>query len=288
MATPDPHAFGTLASADGDLRAVIDTAIRSAEPHELDEAGQLVGVVVPDGGRLELVDVTARLAGHQPEPARASGTYKTATVQSFIDITRRHESTTLTVWVHPTSGRVVAVLNDHGPSQDPEWGDHRAELQLLHTEEWQRWAKHDGKLLDQESFAEHIQDGLTEIASPPGAELLEIAQTMQGTTSAAWKAGVRLADGQVQIGYTEQADATAGRDGQLAIPTEFQLVLAPFVGEDVVAMDAHLRWRVRGGNLHIGYKLDNPQRVLRDALEKVAARLGEEFPGAVYFGEPRS
>jgi len=282
---------GSLAGGSGGIEAILDTAIRAAEPQPIDTNGDLVSVVVPTNGRLELVDVKAKLAHHQAAPDRARGTYKAATVQSFIDFVTRHEDDgdTLTIWVHPTSGRIVAVLNDHGRDQTPQWGDHRVDLQLIVTDEWQRWTRYDGHFLGQQEFAEHLQDGLTEIAEPPGAELLEIAQTMQGSVGVTWKSKVSITDGSVQFGYVEEADAKAGRgDRELSVPSDFKLVLAPFVGEGVAELDAHLRWRMNNGQLKIGYRLDNPQRVVREALERIAARLADNFPSQVFLGEPRT
>jgi uncharacterized protein YfdQ (DUF2303 family) len=268
-----------------DLQLVKDTALAAAEPKVLAET-ELVAFLVPDGGRLELVDLHEKLKRYATTPARAAGTHQAATVQAFIDITARHQSEALTVWVHPASGEIVAVLNDHGGEQAPGWGDHRVALKMIETDEWKRWKKLDGQLVKQEPFAEHIQEGLTEIAAPPAAELLEVVTTMQGNVGVSWQNGVSLRDGALQVKYVEQTDATAGRDGNLSIPTDFTLVMAPFIGEDVVQIDAKLRWRIRGGELTIGYKLDNPERIVREVLEKIADRLRDEFPGVVYLGSP--
>lgn len=273
----------TLAGGDSsDAQAIIDTAIASAEPDVL-EADKLYSVVLPGGGRQEIID----LEKYRRVPDRARGTHRAATVQSFIDIVQRYDDDHTTVWVHPTSGAVVAVLNDHGDGQAAAWGDHRVALQLIVTDEWKRWLSKDGQFLAQQEFAEHLQDGLTEIASPPAADLLEIAQTMQGSVGVTWKSKVSITDGSVQFGYVEEADAKAGRDRELPVPSEFTLVLAPFVGEPDAQLDAHLRWRVNGGKLAIGYRLDNPQRVVREALERIAEQLRGRFD-SVYLGEPRA
>lgn len=271
-------------SVETDAAVIVNTALAAAAPERLDRT-EIYSVVVPNDGRQEIID----LERFQAYPRRATGRYQVASVEAFIDLTKRHhDAAATTVWVHPISGAVVAVLNDHGASQDPEWGDHRVNLQLLPTNEWMRWISNDGKLLDQETFAEHLQDGITEIADPPAADLLEIAQTMQGHTNASWKSGVSIRDGSVQIGYTEEATAQAGRDGNVAIPEIFTLVLAPFMGEEPVEVRARLRWRVPSGKLRIGYKLEQPERVVQNALEKIAARLRDEFPDVVFLGEPRT
>jgi uncharacterized protein YfdQ (DUF2303 family) len=275
---------GELLHTGADTQVIVDTAYAAAEPKSL-STEDFYGIVVPAGAHAEVID----LEKHREHPRRARGTHKVATVPSFIDVVNRHEDeNATTIWVHPTSGLIQAVLNDHGRGQSPEWGDHRAELRLIHTEAWVRWTRLDGQLLDQEAFAEHLQDGLTEIAVPDAATLLEIAQTMQATANVAWKAGVSLHDGSVQMGYTEEVETRGGRDGTLEVPTEFVLVLPPFVGEPPVQITARLRWRPRDGKLKLGYRLVNPQQVLQDVLEQIASRLRSEFPERVFLGEPRA
>lgn len=270
-----------------DLELVKSTAIASVEPRVLAE-GELVAFVVPDGARLETVDLHEKLKRYANAPARAAGTHQAATVQAFINITTRHKSELhTTIWVHPVTGVIVAVLNDHGDDQAAGWGDHRVELKLTATDEWKRWTALDGQFLDQQKFAEHIQDGLTEIHSPPAADLLEVVQTMQGSTNASWANGVNLTNGAVTMKYVENVDATAGSGGNLTVPTDFKLVMAPFIGEDVVEIDAKLRWRLNGGKLSLGYKLDNPGRVVREVLERISTRLSEHFDN-VYLGSPSS
>lgn len=268
-----------------DLELVKNTTLAAAAPKVL-APDELVAFVVPENARLETVDLHEKLKRYAAKPARATGTHHASTVQAFIDITERHYATASTLWVHPTTGTVTAVLNDHDRDQAPGWGDHRVELELVKTEEWIRWTSLDGKLVEQEPFAEHIQDGLTEIADPPAADLLEVVTTMQGSVGVSWENGVSLRDGAVQMKYVETADASAGRNGTLAIPTDFTLFMAPFIGEQPCQIGAKLRWRVRNGKLTVGYKLEQPDRVIREVLEKIAARLQERFPGVVYLGTP--
>lgn len=59
---------------------------------------------------------------------------------------------------------------------------------------------------------------------------------------------------------------------------------APFIGEDRYRIAARFRFRVNGGQLKLGYVLDRPQSVLRDALDGVAERIAEQFP-RTYVGE---
>jgi uncharacterized protein YfdQ (DUF2303 family) len=278
--TPAPEG-GTLlkASPAGDAAAVIDAARRATEPKPLDTT-EYYAVPGADGD-VEVLD----LERYRPAPDRARGVYRPATVQSFIAYVNAHaDEEHSTVWVHPTEGRVVCVLNDHS-AESAEWGDHRVELTLLVTDEWKFWLARDGQLTGQEEFAEHIEDGVRQIVEPEAATMLEIAQSIHATTKASFRSATRLADGEVQMAYDEEVEASAGRKGELSIPREFVLALPPFVGEEPYKLTARLRYRLNSGTLRIGYRLDQPDAVVRDALEHIAGTLGDQFK-RVYMGTP--
>lgn len=276
--------FGTTG---GDARAVIDTAMAAAGPAALDSAKR-ASVVVPDGARLEVIDALAPRPTHDPRPGRKAGTYQTDTVESFAALVTEHVVPATTIWIDQDARRIVAVLNDHeGGAGTPEWGDHRVLLKLAHTPEWQHWAGLDGKLVGQVEFAEHIEDGVGEIVTPAAADMLEIAQSIHAHTQASFRSANRLQDGQVQVAYDEAVDASAGKSGDLKIPSEFELAIAPFVGGQPYKVTARLRYRVGGGQLKIGYKLDRPHLVVLDALGEIASGLAEKFD-RVFHGRPRS
>ncbi len=200
---------------------------------------------------------------------------------------KRHlDEDATTIWVHPENGKVVAVLDDHPPA-GAAWGKHRAELHLVVTDEWKFWTANDGQMLSQEAFAEHIELGLREIREPAGADMLEIAQSFYATTNAEMRSARRLQDGSVRVMYNEETEASAGARGELDIPKQFTLGVAPFLGEDAYEVVARLRYRINNGDLRLGYKLERPADVVRDALGQIAARLGEEFGDHVFMGSPR-
>lgn len=290
-------ALEEIRGAGSEAEIVADLAQSAAEPAVLDPYTRY-SVVVPDNGRLELVEPRDERLDH---PLRATGTVKLATVGSFAEYVERHKDPlggVTTVWVHPSSGEVKAVINDHqgtsaadgngDPDANPApgWGDHRAELALLHTPEWKLWTDADGDMLPQEAFAEHIEQGLPEVVRPDGADLLEIAQTLHATTNASFRSAIRLSDGTVQTQYDEEREASAGRKGEMTIPTEFELAIAPFLGEEREAVTARLRYRLNGGRLSLGYQLVRPHEVIRRTLDRVADQLSDRF-ARVYIGEPR-
>lgn len=264
-------------------QAIIDVA-REAQQQTmtLEEVDPSVDYVTLDReGNARILDLSSLL----DRPERPEGTYSLATLASFIDYVKKHDQGDhTTVWVHPTDGRVVAILDDHA-AEKTAWREHQARLDLLVTDEWKFWAEADGNYMGQQEFAGLLQEGLPDIAKPDAALLLEACSSIQATTNASFRSGFRLDNGEVKMQYDEQIDGKAGKHGELAIPEEFLLSLAPFVGNEKVIIAAHLRYRVRGGNLSIGYKLQQPDRVVQEALDEVADKLGAEFD-RVYRGQP--
>lgn len=278
----DTKKFGEIADSN-DTAAAIAAGVTLADPHEL-ETQKVYGVLVPDGAAHKIVDPEQFLEG----PRRAKGTVAPQTVDDLARYVQRHDDTTqTTVWVDADGQAVTAVLNDH-PAGGAAWGDHRATLKLKPTPEWQRWVALDGKLVDQEQFAEHIELGLPEIVDPDGATMLEIAQSIEGSKSADFKAGHRLQDGSVAIEYVETTAAKAGQKGELDIPARFRLAIAPFLGEEPAEISARFRYRIRGSGLVLGYLLERPELVVRQCVDNIADRLAGTFgQERVFVGRPR-
>jgi uncharacterized protein YfdQ (DUF2303 family) len=279
----DTPRFGEIAGSNN-TAAAIAAGVTLAEPVEID-ATKVYDRVVPAGATHEIID----LERHLSAPRRAHGTVNPQTVDDLARYVTRHDSTDeTTLWVDEDGHTVTAVLNDH-PSAGTGWGDHRAVLALRTTPEWKRWAKLDGELVDQERFAEHIELGLPEIVEPDGATMLEIAQSIEGSKSADFKAGHRLQSGAVAIEYVETTTAKAGQKGELEIPARFQLAIAPFLGEEPAELWARFRYRIRGDKLVLGYLLERPELVVRETIDRIGDRLAGTFgQQRVFVGRPRA
>lgn len=269
----------TTPPGDSDAQAIIDVALRSAAPTLL-EAGSIYAFATPVGGDIEIHDLEKML----PAPRRKRGIYHPATVEALTDYLNVHSATSTTVWVHPTSGSIVAIVDDHG-ADTPGWREHRVELQLTPTPEWTFWLRRDGHMLSQVEFAEHIEEGAVSIVRPDAATMLEVAQTFHAHTTAEFRSSTRLQSGETRLAYDETVQASAGAAGDMIVPTELQLSISPFLGEPPYRVTARLRFRVNGGKLTLGYRLDRPDRIASDALDGIRARIVEHVP-RVYLGTP--
>lgn len=284
MAAPEPITLPIRTADEGAAHLIHNLSVAATQTRPV-SVDLPTAVVLPEAAKVHVLD-PQQFDGLRDAPRRARGTVEPATIEAFIDYVREHRTEATTIWVAPETGKVVAVINDHGPGADPGWGDHRAVFTPRITAEWRRWAGADGKFMGQEQFAELLEDGLAEIAIPDGGQLLEIASTMTGHTNVTWQSAVRLSNGAVKAQYVEETSAKAGQKNDLEIPTAFTLVMPVFYGGDNVQVDARLRWRLKGGELLLGFRLDNPHRAVDDAIRAMDTKLGSEF-SRVYTGTPR-
>lgn len=271
--------FGEIAAVEAtDAAAIIAIARVAVAPVEVDPA-KIYTVVA--GDRV----VAADLERYLPAPRRMAGRYSPATVPAFVAYTIRFASdASTTIWVHPTSGRIVAVIDDHDAG-GPAWREHTVETRLQQTPEWIHWARLDGHMVSQVDFAEHIETGLDEIVDPDAATMLEVAQTFHAHTTAAFRSSNRLQSGEQRLQYDEEIKASAGHAGEILVPATLTLAIAPFIGETASTITARLRFRVNSGTLVLGYRLERPDQVIREALDAIVTRLEAQF-GNVYLGDP--
>jgi uncharacterized protein YfdQ (DUF2303 family) len=270
----------TLASTTSDTQAIIDAALAAAEPSSL-EAGDVASIIVPAGASLQVLDLEDKL----PNPRRKRGESTFFDAPSIVAYVNRHKTEATVLYMNDDGYRVVAVLNGHA-ADEPGWGDHRAVLKLRRTDAWSRWLGKDDQLMDQESFAEHIERNVIDIHEPAGADLLELAQTFQATTKAEFRSAKQLANGERQFQFSEEVSAAGGRNGEITIPKEFVLGIAPFEGTDPYKVRARLRYRLRDGRLTIGFVLDNPKDVERQAFREIAQAVADGTGLTALFGTP--
>ncbi len=183
-----------------------------------------------------------------------------------------HRTEGTTLYADSDDFTVTAVINDHA-AESAGHRDHRARLELEQTPGCLRWVGAHGKYLKQEQFAQLIEDGITEIADPDGATLLEVVQTIHSTNNATFRSGIRLQSGQVQFSYVENIDARAGAQGDIEIPEIITLVFEPFYGSEPIQVTARLRYRINQGELALGVWLIRHVEEIRKAFDTEVASL---------------
>jgi uncharacterized protein YfdQ (DUF2303 family) len=281
-------------SASTEAEVVGAYAQAAAAPTQIDPS-KVYSLTVPDGAASAVIDLEHLHA----YPRRASGTVILRDGASFIAYLRRHAGRNVTateddpdgdgtypfLYADQKSGRVTAVFNDD-IVEAAGWRDHRAELRLEPTPEWQHWSANNGKLMSQDAFAEHIQAGLSEIVTPTAAEMLELAESFAATNTCNFRSSHRLASGQRELVYAEKVEASAGGSKKMPIPDTFALGIAPWTGTDRFKLEAWLRYRINDGRLVLGYTLIRPHEVLISAFEQVTGQISDGTGGHVLNGQP--
>lgn len=213
-----------------DLAAALATARRvtpEAVPH----------VIVPQGYEVSSLE---RLL---PAPVRIRAKPTFNHPDSFINYVNEFRGDETRIFACEKKGILTAAI-DHPGRCAPTWSEHHATLALEPTPEWLAWVGIHRKEVRQVAFAEFIEEHTSEILEPSGAEMLEVALTLQNNRTAAVKSAIRLESGTVQFRWEEEDAVRAGKDGGVEIPTRFRIAVAPFKGLAPFKLDVLLRYRV--------------------------------------------
>ena len=217
------------------------------------------------------------------EPWRSRGTSTVTDAASLVKLLAMPAHSGSVLFADENSGRLTAVVNYLGG-----WRDHRIALQLTTSEQFARWMQASGKFYRQSEFAELVEDGLADIVEPDSADMLEIAQSFQATTSVQFESGTRLTSGAVRFRYHEDVDAKAGRAGEMDVPSSFTLRVPVWRGGAVVEFQANLRYRISREGLALGIKIPGLDEVLRLAFEAtvidVERQLDEDDEHTLVYG----
>lgn len=277
--------------SDPNIQTIVDTAQEAVVPHSLG-SGELSQVMVPDGARVAIVDTD--IDRFRDAPVRKRGTVAVNTPDAFVRYLTKHGLATTEVFADLESRTVTAVVNADGDSDNgfgagvAGFGDHRVVFKAKLTPEWLAWNALNGKLHEQLDLAEFVEDRQRDFHTPDAATMLEIAQTITATKGAQFESSQLLANGQAQIVYKEDLQGKAGPAGTLEIPREVTLALQPFEGTPRIMVDARFRYRLNGGRLSMGFKLIDPDAVLRHAFGRIIERIDgtDDNPGITAIGIP--
>ncbi len=247
--------------------------------------GNVPGILIPT--RYQLKEFLERAAS----PARIQTRVSLHSIPVFLAYYNRYCDEFSTIFCQQEKFRFEAILDFHREGDAPGWCEHRALYACPASDPWKTWTSNSGKWMPQEAFALFIERNLPDIQDPEGARMLEIVTSLQAQNNAAFKRAIRLDNGQVQFQYHEEISGTAGRDGQLTIPTTFRLGLQVFRGETGYQVEAAFRYRITDAKLSLSYELIRPERIAEAAMAesyeqiKTGMTHGNLYHGNLYHGE---
>lgn len=264
--------------ATGDIQAAINAGKALAiQPIEI---GGSPILVTPEGYEVNELD-------HLREsPTAIQQQTEHTTAESFIDYFNEFSEAHSVIFVDDEKHTFNAILDYHDAT--PRWCLHTANFQLKNTPEWDNWRGNNKKSMTQEDFGRFIEENLEEIIKPSGAEMLEIALSIQAKTETKFSKAVRLDNGQLQLTYHEEINGTAGATGHMKIPETFTIGLKLYEGSEPYQMEARLRYRIKEGNLYLWYELIRPHKTIQANIADTLQKITEEIKqGRIFTGRTK-
>lgn len=261
---------GELTAALGGTEAsvVASYAQQAVEPKEI-EPGTLYALAGA-AGDVEIHDTDE----YAPNPRHEKGARVVTDAASFVSYVNRHRLAGTEVYAHTGTSSVVAVIDSHEATGGfPGWQKHTVRLGLEKSKPWLAWEKADGELFDQSTFADFLDDRYLDVIEPAAGVLIDIARTFQAKTKVDFESGVREASGDVTLNYVEETTAKAGQKGNIEIPARIQLALRPYIGGPIYSIWASFRYRLNGGNLRLGFRLERPENILEAAFADIVTEI---------------
>jgi len=294
---------------EGGIAALLEEVKRHHEPDVRTfaepEEGESRVLIVPEG--MAVHEIEKFIAPYRARPLRRRGTAKIRDIASFCAHANAFKDANSAVFAVPdrSQPRLIAVYNynERGgvDDVDPRHGDHRAELALELSKQWQAWSAFDGKAMDQGTFAAFLEDNIQDVMLVDGphikelAELLEarvggpsslmkLSRGLQVSVNTTVRNAVTLATGEVQVLFVEEQSADGG--GPITTPNLFFLNIPVFTGGDAYQVGMRLRYRLAQGKLQWSYHLYRADQVFDDAFKGIVDKARTECDLAVYTGEP--
>lgn len=269
---------------------IADLTRAGTEPRRL-EIGEYY-VVQGGDGTIREIDLTGD--HYRDNPRQLDAAVALTHVDSLLTYWDKHNDTDSDMFADRDRRTITAIIDAHqGKEQEPDyrarWQSHRATLTLTHSDPLKAWLARDNKLDTQVGFAEFIEEWMGYIKTPDAADLLEMAQSFQATTKASFKSGFKLVNGQRQLEYTEEVNATVKGDA-IAVPQTMTLRLPIWRGASTSEeFLARIRYRVNHGGpgqLGIGFKLDRPTDIIDAAFEAEVGLVEQHIGRPVLRGAP--
>lgn len=253
------------------VAAIVELAQNSMQVHQVDKAAPVIW-------RGQLLDL--RHLASQPERIRQKTTFYD--VASFVSYFQQFGEHTGRIFGDTKNKTMTAILDYHSADQ-PSWATHSAHFTPVLSTAWRTWDGMNNKTMGQREFAEFFEENIKDIASPPGAELLEMITRLEGTKNVKFLGGVRLENGATQLQYEEEVTGTVGKH-KMTVPGSFVLGIPPFEHGQPYRIEALLRWRIKDAAVQFFYKIPRPADYVDAAFRELVTLAQAETGVPVLLG----
>lgn len=242
-----------------------------------DGCGPQIPYVILQSDDGQAVVPLPELVRKAPDRIRAVAAFRDVTAFSEYVLKYKTADAVIMAKTDVKGAKFTALLDYHGVGK-PSPVTHLAVLDLTSTPEWEVWTKSENKEFSQTDFALFVEENQRDITAPTGAEMLEMAKSLQATQGVEFKSRIYLQNGDQAFTYDVNTAATAGLDGKMIIPSTFMLRLSPFVGCPEQAFECRFRYQLRRPTIVMGYvilrKVQEVVRLVKACSDIVAESTG--------------
>lgn len=240
--------------------------------------------LVPQGFVIQ--DTTSIAEAGLAHPRHKKATVEFYDAGSFIQYFNDHKNDGASqIFAVPDSQVFRAILDYHGVTEERAagWCRHKATFTLKATPEWAQWLSFNSRAMNQNDFAEFLENNASDIVKPSPAAIIDVCRMLNIRREVNFSSGIQLAGGNVQLVYTESDKGTVGT-GEVTIPEEFTIRVAPFIGTDPRDVVARLRYRLKDGKLSLFYDLHQKDKIASLAFNSAVKAISEATGTKVLLG----
>jgi uncharacterized protein YfdQ (DUF2303 family) len=300
-----------------DAQAIADLVLKHAGAQIATSApidGVATLALLPTGMKVE--DLGPMVEKTRLQPIRRKGTAKLGSIQSFIDHANRFKDLDSVVFAEPDQlttppkPRLLSVLDYHraGGEGAPRWNVHRGLYEFPLSEEWRAWSAVDGKTLDQNAFAEFIEDRIGDVLPSPDAidpadnlarimrefattfatpaKLMELSRGLKIHEVSQVANVVNLSTGEGQISWTAEHQDAQGQP--MKVPGAFLIAVPVFFAGAAYRIPVRLRYRKSGPSIKWALLLYRPEITFRHAFDEAVELVSEKTKLPVLHGNPEA
>lgn len=254
------------------------------------EAAAALGAALADHATIDGTPIAILPPGYQAKslddlllaPTRKRGVISMLDADSFCRYVADQKTDATKIYGNQQIPSFKAVFNDHGDAAG--WRDHAVNYMCPLSVEWKLWLGANKRQMNQEAFAQFIEDNAPDCVSPDAATMIEISRTLEAKKKVNFASAIRLSNGESELSYEEEISGTASK-GKLKVPETFSIGIAVLEGGPRYAVHARLRYRIADkGVLTLWFDLDRPHKVLEDAVKEVWATIQDTTGFPIFNG----
>lgn len=204
----------------------------------------------------------------QPTPHRLKGLVKLNTTDSFMEFIKLYKGDRSVAIYADIDSQTVTAVFDHLTAALPGWHGFRAVLTMPADPRFTSWVANDRKFIEQEAFAEFLEDHQPFIKVPDAPTLIGIISDLKVNKVVNMQSTKTLRNGNLSLVWDETS--TESRE----VPTRFTLNLPVFCSSRTAyEVTARLRYRFHERQLRWQFVIDQLPDLRRMAFESEVLKI---------------